>query len=929
MGNFIFYELPPIVFNMGVTASVAILFILPARVLLKKAPKIFSYALWAAVLFRLLCPVSITTGFSLLGLFDAPVTATTTHTTAVEYIPQNVVHTPGAEVGLPVPGVHQAVNEVLPQGEEQMAADPLEAPVALATLAWMAGIGVMAAYSVASLLQLRRKLVGAVPLRDNIYLADYIESPFVMGIFRPKIYLPSSLSEQEQGYIILHEQHHIRRGDHIVKGLAFIALCVHWFNPLVWGAFILSAKDMEMSCDEAVVKKLGEGIRADYSASLLSLATGRRIIAGTPLAFGEGDTKGRIRNLANWRKPAFWVVLLAVIACIILAVGLMTNPEGVHSGMESIAGKTYVYSGDSYSDLEYDRFTITIHQDGTFTYYESPLSSYIGNGVCSVQGGVLTLSDETSGGAERINYFKIDGDDLVFIEENSSNFIYVKVKDGERFHSDGAVHSEVPSGDPTEGTSASVVWTFSPMMSATWHAAFHFNFDLNYSHIEASCDNGMLWNPDAEGQPREKALRFEAGEPVCWTPGISGETLTDTAEEATVHFTVYDGGEILYSGALEITRTGTENGQSSYEARLGGTDLLALRQNAGNMGASLVLSDSAAIIAYSDLNHNRVNENIVAREVEPGMLYELTVEENGVEIWSTEASPAHTGWNTIMLYSDSDSDYLVRYLPAMFQGVGNYTCTVFSLEGGRETVKEEWSVDFKLPVEETPEMARFAKEVGILLRNCGVLLSTEQGIVVDRYASASGLPQLYPVHFDPEEIQAAIDGASDARELTSNAAQFPDAPLNLVFASGAGGWGTMLTLQPDGSFTGQYSDAEMGGSSPEFPNGTCYVSEFSGRFADIQQISDYAWSMKLLDLTTEKGKEQTWIEDGVRYISAEPYGVIGGDTFILYAPGTPADKIPSDCRDWWPDAYAWRKGEIEQLEGWWLCNVKAGQGFFT
>ena len=128
------------------------------------------------MLFRLLCPVSITTGFSLLGLFDAPVTATTTHTTAVEYIPQNVVHTPGAEVGLPVPGVHQAVNEVLPQGEEQMAADPPEAPVALATLAWMAGIGVMAAYSVASLLQLRRKLVGAVPLRDNIYLADYIES---------------------------------------------------------------------------------------------------------------------------------------------------------------------------------------------------------------------------------------------------------------------------------------------------------------------------------------------------------------------------------------------------------------------------------------------------------------------------------------------------------------------------------------------------------------------------------------------------------------------------------------------------------------------------------------------------------------------------------------------------------------------------------
>lgn len=320
MDNFISYELLPIVFNMSVTASVAILFVLLARLLLKKAPKIFSYALWAVVMFRLLCPVSITTGFSLLGLFDAPVTETTTHTTAVEYIPQDVVHTPAPEVKLPVPGVNQSVNEALPQGDEQTVADPLKAPVALATLVWLAGIGVLAAYSVVSLLRLRRRLVGALPLRRNIYLADYVESPFVMGILRPKIYLPSSLSEQERGYIILHERHHIRRGDHIIKALAFFALCVHWFNPLVWVAFVLSAKDMEMSCDEAVVRKLGEGIRADYSASLLSLAIGRRIIAGTPLAFGEGDTKNRIKNLLNWKKPRTWIILTALVVCLVAIV---------------------------------------------------------------------------------------------------------------------------------------------------------------------------------------------------------------------------------------------------------------------------------------------------------------------------------------------------------------------------------------------------------------------------------------------------------------------------------------------------------------------------------------------------------------------------------------------------------------------------------
>lgn len=327
MADFISYELLPIVFNMSVTASVAILFVLLARLLLKKAPKIFSYALWAAVLFRLLCPVSVTAGFSLLGLFDAPAAETTAHTSVVEYIPKDVVHTPYPKVNLPVSGISEAVNEALPQGQEQTTADPLEAPVAIATMVWLAGIFAMAVYSIVSFLRLRRKLIDAVPLHDNIYLADYIDSPFVMGILRPRIYLPSALPEREQTYIIFHEQHHIRQLDHIIKALAFIALCIHWFNPLVWAAFVLSGKDMEMNCDEAVVKKLGEDIRADYSASLLSLATGRRMIAGTPLAFGEGDTKSRIRNLLNWKKPKVWLVLLAAAACVVSVFACAANPS--------------------------------------------------------------------------------------------------------------------------------------------------------------------------------------------------------------------------------------------------------------------------------------------------------------------------------------------------------------------------------------------------------------------------------------------------------------------------------------------------------------------------------------------------------------------------------------------------------------------------
>lgn len=341
-----FYTFLPKILNMSLTASVAILFVLLLRLLLKKAPKVTSYALWGVVLFRLLCPVSIESGLSLFGLLDTPTVGISERTSTVAYIPANIVHTEFPEVVLPMPGIGEVITEALPQGEEQLVADPLEAPMTIATYVWVVGILAMAIYGFMTFLRLRRALVTASPLRDNIYLADEISSPFVMGLFRPKIYLPSEMEEREQTYIILHEQYHIRRLDHIVKALAFAALCIHWFNPLVWAAFILSGKDMEMSCDEAVVRKLGTQIRADYTASLLSLATGKRIIAGMPLAFGEGDTKSRIKNLANWKKPAFWVVLVAAIACIVLAICLLTNPP---------VEREFAINGHNVSELDTER----------------------------------------------------------------------------------------------------------------------------------------------------------------------------------------------------------------------------------------------------------------------------------------------------------------------------------------------------------------------------------------------------------------------------------------------------------------------------------------------------------------------------------------------------------------------------------------------
>ena len=332
------YTIPPLLLNMTLTGSFIILFVLLARLALKKAPKIYSYALWAVVLFRLLCPVSFSAPVSLLGALEAPA-ATQSHT--VEYISPTIVHDAYPYVDIPVTTIDNAINETLPQGQEQTAADPLEFPAAAATAVWLFGMGALGIYSLISLAFLRRKLVGAVLLHGNVYLADHIDSPFVMGLFRPRIYLPSSLSESEQGYILLHELHHIRRFDHIWKLLAFLALCIHWFNPLVWVSFVLAAKDMEMSCDEAVLKKMGGDIRADYSASLLSLATGRRIIAGAPLAFGEGDTKSRIKNALRWREAPAWMKILCAAACGVVIALCAANPAEETTTAPEPFGHTY------------------------------------------------------------------------------------------------------------------------------------------------------------------------------------------------------------------------------------------------------------------------------------------------------------------------------------------------------------------------------------------------------------------------------------------------------------------------------------------------------------------------------------------------------------------------------------------------------------
>ena len=385
------------ILNMSMTGSIVILLVMLARVFLKRSPKIFSYTLWSVVLFRLLCPVAFTAPVSVLNALEPEVQEASEVTSVVYFLPAEVSKDSDFTF---VPAENQSGTEGVKAGESEHTRFDL---MTVASYVWITGTGIMILYSVIQYIRLRGKLVGAVVYRGNVYRADYIDTPFVMGIFSPKIYLPSDVPMNERKYIIAHERHHIRRCDHIIKLLAYFALCIHWFNPLVWAAFILAGKDMEMSCDEAVIRKMGSQIRADYSASLLRLATHKKIIAGMPLAFGEGDTKGRVMNMAKWKKPRLWVSLICLLLCTTILVACAVNPQTVGSTESATTGKVSTPEG------------LNIRQEPTAT--SAVVGNYDGGTIITI----LEIKDgwgRTDQGWVSLNYVTtMDGTPMVDIAQ--------------------------------------------------------------------------------------------------------------------------------------------------------------------------------------------------------------------------------------------------------------------------------------------------------------------------------------------------------------------------------------------------------------------------------------------------------------------------------------------------------------------------------
>ena len=310
------------ILNRSIASSWIILGVLVLRLLLKKAPKWITVLLWAVVAVRLICPFSIESVLSLIP--------------SAETVSPDIMYQDAPHITSGIPVINATVNPYLGEHFAPTAyysANPLQILIPSVAWGWLLGVIGMLGYALISWLLLKRKLKTAVLLRDNIYQSENVPSPFVLGIIKPKIYLPFGMGEQEMDHVIAHEEAHIARKDHWWKPLGFFLLSVCWFNPLFWVAYILLCRDIELACDEKVVKALTGEERANYSEALLSCGIGRRRIAACPLAFGEVGVKERVKSVLSYKKPAFWLIIAAVIIGIVFACCFLTDPPTKNRGV--------------------------------------------------------------------------------------------------------------------------------------------------------------------------------------------------------------------------------------------------------------------------------------------------------------------------------------------------------------------------------------------------------------------------------------------------------------------------------------------------------------------------------------------------------------------------------------------------------------------
>ena len=717
--------------NLSISASWLVLAVLVLRLVSKRSPKWVNVLLWGIVALRLVLPFSIESALSLIP------SAETVSPAAVQFDPAPTITS----------GVSVIDNAVNPSLSEHFAAvptasvNPLYVWAYLAGWVWLIGLAAMLAYALVSYLRLRRRVSVSLRVRENIYLCDAISSPFILGVVKPRIYLPSGLDEVQRQNVLSHERAHLARRDHWWKPLGFALLAVYWFNPVLWLAYTLLCRDIELACDERVIRTMDESAVKTYSTVLLACSMPRKAVITCPLAFGEVGVKERVRNALHYKKPAFWVVAASVTVCVVVAVCFLTDPPtdtdaaglvGFHREQVTYADVTDA-SGAQPSSVQ-----LTAEETNA-VYALLDAMQYKRLGTASAMQGCYARLYFISAAGKRCEVMLSEREMLVNPITGGKTARLYELRSGSAELRDYLLECISASNAAEEDFSISgTVFSYggeswdlaeqSPAITSllgcdavgqyvviTGHGgpknAFYFIFDTEIRRFSnAFVGTHLVWQND----DLSTAVYAYGGNILS----IDGRTLAelDLAENEYVYDLVYS------QDGTVLTVSIVSNGETERVVRLN----LPSQNKIDNLHGN-----ASTLLTAIDFDGDGTEEEIFFEEVAPGQIYRIYVEGNGSERWSAELGLAHVGWDSYFLYCDGDTSAILRYNPAMFQGFCNYDYELFSIGADGQRLLTQRSVEFDVNPDSDdpwpPDAQVFADEVNALLEKSTLLISTLDG----------------------------------------------------------------------------------------------------------------------------------------------------------------------------------------------------------
>ena len=740
--------------NLSISASWLILAVLVLRVVLKKAPKWVMPLLWGVVALRLVCLFSIESALSLIP--------------SAETIPSEIVTETREPVLYEQATLDIVTNPTLPSAAEVpvgVSRQQAQVDFNIYSVLWLAGMAALLVHALVSAGKLKKKLATAILLRDNIYESEFVDSPFVFGVVKPNIYLPMHMDEGTAAYVIAHERAHLARRDHWWKVLGYLVLALHWFNPLVWVAYILFCRDIELACDEKVVKGLDGAARADYSQALLSCAAPKRAVAACPLAFGEGNIKTRVKSALHYKKPAFWVAAAAVLAVVIVAVCFLTNPRSERGSLvwaqklnaaDVASIELYVPAegkARQYKKLDTEEMAqaVELINSSRGTYIEKPETVYAGLPVWFL----LTMDDGTVHAVGSVvgHYLIIDGDTFDADVENQAEWENYVLKGDSASPIDMADRLSYALYGMTTG-----VYTLGEAVfeDSVWETSYEETFantkstpELWLSSALGTDMTGILYGTVTAA--RGYSYRFSEWEEIDLTVSnfdrlfrsASGEDWNGTSAAKLRRENAH---------AWRGTKTADDDNATATIPEIARQDELAamdqwllLQQKDGSLYLVMGyrsgtyryrwivrLNGGATELTRADLNGDGIEEVISYTGTSTQEPYRLRVSnQSGEELWSAELGLAHVGWSSYFLYRDSVKTALLRYEPTMYQGEASYSYELFMLSENGTTTLAENSVSFSINPDSTDpwpaEAQKFADEVNRLLDQSELLFSTLNG----------------------------------------------------------------------------------------------------------------------------------------------------------------------------------------------------------